>query len=108
MKEFFLKIIATSSRSLYALVCGLFISRWVVAVLVKSEFGLYGGVGGMMVIELLAGSHIPRGRWPSREIRLSRSDQVARRATRGALRSKVARGRAGAMRGAELLRWKMI
>jgi hypothetical protein len=31
---------------------------------------------------------------PSREIRLSRSDQVARRATRGALRSKVARGRA--------------
>ncbi|MBR3776166.1 MAG: hypothetical protein IKL02_01030 [Kiritimatiellae bacterium] len=37
---------------------------------------------------------------PSREIRLSRSDQVARRATRGALRSKVARGRAGAMRGA--------
>ena len=36
----------------------------------------------------------------SREIRLSRSDQVARRATRGALRSKVARGRAGAMRGA--------
>ena len=36
---------------------------------------------------------------PSREIRLSRSDQVARRATRGALRSKVARGRAGAMRG---------
>ena len=40
---------------------------------------------------------------PSREIRLSRSDQVARRATRGALRSKVARGRAGAMRGANPL-----
>ena len=40
----------------------------------------------------------------SREIRLSRSDQVARRATRGALRSKVARGRAGAMRGADLSR----
>ena len=39
----------------------------------------------------------------SREIRLSRSDQVARRATRGALRSKVARGRAGAMRGANPL-----
>ena len=36
----------------------------------------------------------------SREIRLSRSDQVARRAKRGALRSKVARGRAVAMRGA--------
>ena len=40
----------------------------------------------------------------SREIRLSRSDQVARRATRGALRSKVARGRAGVMRGADLPR----
>lgn len=53
MKEFFLKIIATSSRSLYALVCGLFISRWVVAALVKSEFGLYGVVGGMAVIVLL-------------------------------------------------------
>ena len=43
----------------------------------------------------LAVAHIPRGCRPSREIRLSRSDQVARRATRGALRSKVARGRAG-------------
>jgi len=42
----------------------------------------------------LAVAHIPRGCRPSREIRLSRSDQVARRATRGALRSKVARGRA--------------
>ena len=54
MKEFFLKIIATSSRSLYALVCGLFISRWVVAALVKSEFGLYGVIGGMMVVVVLA------------------------------------------------------
>ena len=53
----------------------------------------------------LAVAHIPRGHRPSREIRLSRSDQVARRAMRGALRSKVARGRAGAMRGAELPRW---
>ena len=39
--------------SLYALVCGLVISRWLAAG--KSEFGVCGVVGGMMVIELLAG-----------------------------------------------------
>ena len=33
--------------------CGLFISRWVLAV-GKSEFGLYGMVGGMTVIALVA------------------------------------------------------
>ena len=33
--------------------CGLFISRWVLAA-EKSEFGVCGVVGGMMVIELLA------------------------------------------------------
>ena len=32
--------------------CGLFISRWVA--LGKTDFGLYGVVGGMMVIALLA------------------------------------------------------
>jgi len=36
------------------LVCGLVISLWLVAV-GKSEFGVCGVVGGMMVIELLAG-----------------------------------------------------
>ena len=46
-----LNIVATYGRSLYALVCGLFISRWVLAV-GKSEFGLYGVVGGMTVIVL--------------------------------------------------------
>ena len=61
MKEFFLKIIATSSRSLYALVCGLFISWRLLAALGKSEGGLDGVVGGMMVIELLAGT-MGRGR----------------------------------------------
>ena len=34
--------------------CGLFISRWVLAALGKTDFGLYGVVGGMMVIALLA------------------------------------------------------
>ena len=53
-RRIFLNIIATYGRSLYALVCGLFISRWVLAALVKTDFGLYGVVGGMMGIELLA------------------------------------------------------
>ena len=39
---------------LYAFVCGLFIGLWVLAA-GKSEFGVCGVVGGMMVIELLAG-----------------------------------------------------
>lgn len=43
-----LNIVATYGRSLYALVCGLFISRWVLAVLGKADFDLYGVVGGMM------------------------------------------------------------
>ena len=49
-----MNIIATYGRSLYALVCGLFVSRWVLAAAGKSEFGLYGVVGGMTVIVLLA------------------------------------------------------
>jgi len=49
-------VFATYGWSLYALVCGLFISRWVLAAVGKSECGLYGVVGGMMVIELLAGT----------------------------------------------------
>ena len=53
-RRIFLNIIATYGRSLYALVCGLFISRWVLAAVGKSEFGLYGMVGGMTVIALVA------------------------------------------------------
>ena len=53
-RRIFLNIVATYGRSLYALVCGLFISRWVVAALGKSEFGLCGVVGGMTVIVMLA------------------------------------------------------
>ena len=41
----FLNIIATYGRSLYALVCGVFISRWMLAA-EKSEFGVCGMVGG--------------------------------------------------------------
>ena len=52
-RRIFLNIVATYGRSLYALVCGLFISRWVLAALGKSEVGLYGVVGGMAVIVML-------------------------------------------------------
>ena len=57
----FLNISATYCRSVYTLVCGLFIGRWVLAAAGKSEFGVCGVVGGMMVIELLAGT-MRRGR----------------------------------------------
>ena len=53
-RRIFLNIVATYGRSLYALVCGLFISRWVLAALGKTDFGLYGVAGGMMAIALLA------------------------------------------------------
>ena len=54
-RRIMLNIAATYGRSLYALVCGLFISRWVLAALGKTDFGVYGVVGGMIAIELLAG-----------------------------------------------------
>ena len=60
-RRIFLNIIATYGRSLYALVCGLFISRWVLAALGKTDFGVCGVVVGMMVIEVLAGT-MRRGR----------------------------------------------
>ena len=60
-RRILLNIVATYGRSLYALVCGLFISRWVLAALGKTDFGVCGVVGGMMVIELLAGT-MRRGR----------------------------------------------
>ena len=54
-RRILLNIVATYGRSVYALVCGLFISRWVLAA-EKSEFGLLGVVGGMMVIERMRGN----------------------------------------------------
>ena len=53
-RRILLNIAATYGRSLFALVCGLFISRWVLAALGKTDFGLYGVVGGMTVIVMLA------------------------------------------------------
>ena len=49
-RRIFLNIIATYVWSLYALVCGVFVSRRVSAAAEKSEFGVCGVVGGMMVI----------------------------------------------------------
>ena len=61
-RRIFLNIIATYGRSLYALVCGVFVGRWVLVAVGKSEGGFDGVVGGMMVIELLAGT-MGRGLW---------------------------------------------
>ena len=55
-RRIFLNIAATYGRSLYALVCGVFVSRWVLTAAEKSEFGVCGVVGGKMGIELLAGT----------------------------------------------------
>ena len=55
-RRIFLNIVATYGRRVVAVVCGLFISRWVLAALGKTDFGLSGVVGGMMVIALLTGS----------------------------------------------------
>ena len=41
-RRIFLNIVATCGRSLYGLVCGLFISRWVLAALGKTDFSLCG------------------------------------------------------------------
>ena len=56
-----LNVMATYGRSLIALVCGLFASRWVLMALGQSDFGLYGVVGGLTAFiaffnSLLAGA----------------------------------------------------
>lgn len=48
-KRIFLNIIATYGRSLFALLCGVFTSRWVLEALGAESFGLYGVVGGTTV-----------------------------------------------------------
>lgn len=45
-RRIFLNIVATYGRSLYALVVGLFSSRWVLMSLGQTDFGLYGIVDG--------------------------------------------------------------
>lgn len=48
-KRIVLNIVATYGRSLFALICGLFTSRWVLMALGQSDYGLYGVVGGLTV-----------------------------------------------------------
>jgi hypothetical protein len=47
-KRIFLNIVATYGRSLYALACGIFTSRWVLMALGHEDYGLYGVVGGLV------------------------------------------------------------
>ena len=58
-RRIFLNIVATYGQSLYALVCGLFISWWVLAAVEQSEIGSYGMVGGMAAIVILADAMRP-------------------------------------------------
>ncbi len=43
-----LNVIATYGRSLYALLIGLFVARWVLQALGKTDYGLMGVVGGLL------------------------------------------------------------
>lgn len=45
-----LNFIATYGRSVYALVLGLFSARWVLGALGKSDFGLFGVVGSIIIV----------------------------------------------------------
>ena len=44
-----LNIVATYGRSVYALVCGIFTTRWVLLALGQSDYGLFGLIGGLAV-----------------------------------------------------------
>lgn len=48
-RRIFWNIVATYGRSLFALACGLFTSRWVLLSLGQVDFGLYGVVGCLVV-----------------------------------------------------------
>lgn len=49
-RRIILNDVATYGRSLCALVIGLFCGRWVLMALGKSDFGLYGLIGGLAVL----------------------------------------------------------
>lgn len=48
-RRIILNIAATYGRSLFSLVCGLFVTRWVLEALGHVDYGLYGVVGGLVV-----------------------------------------------------------
>lgn len=47
-RRIFLNIVATYGRSVYAMACGIFGSRWVLMSLGHEDFGLYGVIGGLV------------------------------------------------------------
>lgn len=49
-RRIFLNVVATYGRSLYALLCGLFTSRWVLKALGHEGYGIIGIVGGLMIL----------------------------------------------------------
>ena len=49
LRRIIINTAATYGRSLLSLICGLFTARWVLLSLGKSDFGLYGLVGGLTV-----------------------------------------------------------
>ncbi len=48
-RRIFWNIVATYGRSLFALVCGLMTSRWILMALGQVDYGLFGLIGGLMV-----------------------------------------------------------
>ena len=48
-RRIFWNVVATYSRSLFSLVCGLFTARWVLGALGTVDYGLYGVVGGLVM-----------------------------------------------------------
>lgn len=44
-----LNIVATYGRSLFAMLCGIFTSRWVLMSLGQEDYGLYGLIGGLLM-----------------------------------------------------------
>lgn len=47
-RRIFWNVVATYGRSLFALVCGLLTSRWILMALGQVDFGLFGVIGGLM------------------------------------------------------------
>ena len=47
-RRIFLNIVATYGRSVFALFCGLFSSRWVLMSLGQEDYGFWGVVGGLV------------------------------------------------------------
>lgn len=48
-KRIFVNVIATYGRSLYAMICGVFASRWALSILGETDYGLYGVIGGLTI-----------------------------------------------------------